>query len=1713
MVPPAGPPPPSIVSFGGPHAGLSSFSRPPPPISFRVTNIDIKIPNRSIYEGLQNFEPEPVWPGGAPQNMTSHDNIHRLHLGAAGDDRITAVVEFVRQPATFPRTKRLNDVYTLTTEDRRTVFKTPGKLVPQVDAHFHGLTPLSSPLNNDKNMLAPESRKRWLWFLGDSVEASLMPPIRVDIIILTPLGNHPFDFWKSETGDMWITDFLVNEGFDGARISVFGTCRGLSEDDDTEILARELFNGMKRLQVKSTLSSNYSTILVERVESPSFSNVRIEALTKEINDLYYVEHAVGHVGFVLLEDPDLPPEQSFSLDNCRRLRLPERAPMSDDNRLRFSSNGSREYRDIVRFIWDLVNELYDKGPVSQYARPIWQWWIGDPRETQGRSITKSVAEALLKDMIPEGMSRAVNNLNHKREGIGIDREFFSILHDHDFLAWLMNSDRTRGGMLRIESSSLNLTALCSSLSGYLDDHQLIHIDAGVLSKPGVFGQGVGCMDGSALLAPFILTLFSFVVEIWAVKGSTPSPEARPDAVARLLQSILRRSGAAPKGDSIEKDLQRSIENLGSSLVGTAINVLGDLKDIGVLKPMKLMIVVSGLAGFMKSPELGRLVHSIRKFHEGLSRLCVCKTLLAHKPREDLVGLLGDIAVINDDERAECLASLRNLKLGRLKPIDPRHKGTLDWFWEDEACKGWMAVDTPAILCLFGKPACGKSVLSKFVLERSGTLVDDGDTVASFFFNVDQPELRLCHTMLQKIAHDILHSNRSLFPYFQSEFRKLNAKPGDGVAGATEPANIVWGLDDLERVLRSISSHPIRERIHILVDGLDESENQMACAETLARTFLPNLDSQVRFKLFVATRQGVPIERCFKSALGIGPRRFFQITQQDRNSGDILEYTKSFLNNADAELLEWGAKDIEHCRRILVQQSCGIFLWAKLAKGLVEDYLKGRREASLIDFVEFLKGIPKDIDELYGKLLDRLVGSIEGGIEGADPKRILRVKRMFRIAAQAKRSLSVEEFLDAYVLPSPGEESAFDLAQARKTNVTQIIPSYTGNFLEVHQKESTVEMLHPTAADFLRARGAMIDGELLLEQEDDEGLLPIMAHSCLQYLRLVTFDLRGNQSSIGSTVVAHFEQFAKTINNYPFLVYALEYTKSHIKPHHISHMAELLRKMSTSPIRFLLQDWIQVQCSALGLAPPSLQKLNEQKVRTFKNCILHCAAAQGFGTAVRIAVAAGADVESHSSLHEGRENAMCLAIISTDQPESIVRILLESGASSGAPTRFKSTPLHYAGKYMKDRVVELLLRNDADVNARDSQDMTPLHRSVIGLTQVGLVGDHQDAGMTQRLVPGPPSKQASLTCVELLVRAGADLQAGDSHGRKAIHWASGLGRRDMVKFLVESAGPTDKARKKAANEKCVIQQTAPLYWASGKGHPETVKYLLNKGAQVEYVDKRGKTAVNWAARFGHSEILRDLLDALRKGKKDVKAVVDTQELGGRTALIWAAIKGNLECARLLIEAGADVNLGENVEEALGGGTPLSWSVTHQHAAIIDLLLEKGAAIDIRDERRSLLGWASSSGSIAIFEKLRSSAREQHLELDPDGPDVEGNTPFMLAAAKGHVGMLEYLYGLQRSGKAQIDVHHQNQEGNTALLLAAGWGRLPIVVWLVATAGLDIDHVNVMGDTALHRAANWGREDVVNYLLTYRARSNIRNKRGMLYTEVLVEFHRHNDRDPF
>jgi ankyrin repeat protein len=629
-------------------------------------------------------------------------------------------------------------------------------------------------------------------------------------------------------------------------------------------------------------------------------------------------------------------------------------------------------------------------------------------------------------------------------------------------------------------------------------------------------------------------------------------------------------------------------------------------------------------------------------------------------------------------------------------------------------------------------------------------------------------------------------------------------------------------------------------------------------------------------------------------------------------------------------------------------------------------------------------------------------------------------------------------------------------------------------------------------------------------------------------------------------------FAGKINEYPLLAYALEHTSSHLsreqKPH-LDAMQRLTMNLQSSPLRFFLSEWMERQARELGIPAPAAPPKN---CDAFRNAVLHCAASQHQAMAVKMALAAGADADSQSKLHKSRENAMCLAIMASRGERSaeldeVARVLLEEGnASPNAPTRFQGTPLHYAGKYMQEGVVKLLLAHHASVHARDAQDMTPLHRTVIGLAQLTPRLEDDEGGngddVAHGRLPGTPlllrpprtgisgaatgelgssssreqhlqvrpngtlPRDVSLRCVELLLEAHANPRAAGRQGRKPIHWAAALrDREDIVKALLDAVAVRGSKRRRAADEKCLEKGTTPLHWASGYGNRNVVNLLLQEGARADLADNRGKTAINWAARYGHAEILVALLDSIEREGRDLKTAVNMQEKrSGRHALIWACQKGHRECARLLIKAGADVNLAEGGDDDVGG-TPLSWAITYGHMDIVQLLVKKGATCGSEGEgKRSVLGWAAAGGDVDVFKSLLRTWRVNYVKLDEDEPDAKGCSPFMLAAARGHVDMLRYLCENYSVYRNRYDAEH-----NTALLLAAGWGQLEAVQWLVSEAKLNINWTNMYGDTALHRAANSGRADVIDYLLSQGAQPGLQNVKGKTYKDLEAEYKWRNE----
>jgi hypothetical protein len=109
----------------------------------------------------------------------------------------------------------------------------------------------------------------------------------------------------------------------------------------------------------------------------------------------------------------------------------------------------------------------------------------------------------------------------------------------------------------------------------------------------------------------------------------------------------------------------------------------------------------------------------------------------------------------------------------------------------------------------------------------------------------------------------------------------------------------------------------------------------------------------------------------------------------------------------------------------------------------------------------------------------------------------------------------------------------------------------------------------------------------------------------------------------------------------------------------------------------------------------------------------------------------------------------------------------------------------------------------------------------------------------------------------------------------------------------------------------------LIRSAKRGDVNGVKKMLNEGADVNFQKGKGR----WIR------------------KETPGLVIKIWESGGRTPLYWAADNGHFEVVKLLVERGADVNLGDEFAE-----TPLHRAVDNEHVQIAGFLLENGAYVN-------------------------------------------------------------------------------------------------------------------------------------------------------------------------
>ena len=151
--------------------------------------------------------------------------------------------------------------------------------------------------------------------------------------------------------------------------------------------------------------------------------------------------------------------------------------------------------------------------------------------------------------------------------------------------------------------------------------------------------------------------------------------------------------------------------------------------------------------------------------------------------------------------------------------------------------------------------------------------------------------------------------------------------------------------------------------------------------------------------------------------------------------------------------------------------------------------------------------------------------------------------------------------------------------------------------------------------------------------------------------------------------------------------------------------------------------------------------------------------------------------------------------------------------------------------------------------------------------------------------------------ELILKAGANINAKDADGMTALMHAANFARDKVTKLLLKH-GADVKIRDSSG-------KTALMY-AADHQKDDVARLLLEHGADVNAKDKSGNTALMFAAgqeeqyiTIENDKVVRLLLEH--------GAEVDAKNESGETALMVAASNGYEKNVILLLEHGADADL--------------------------------------------------------------------------------------------------------------------------------------------------------------------------------------------------------------
>ncbi|MBS0236713.1 MAG: ankyrin repeat domain-containing protein [Proteobacteria bacterium] len=479
----------------------------------------------------------------------------------------------------------------------------------------------------------------------------------------------------------------------------------------------------------------------------------------------------------------------------------------------------------------------------------------------------------------------------------------------------------------------------------------------------------------------------------------------------------------------------------------------------------------------------------------------------------------------------------------------------------------------------------------------------------------------------------------------------------------------------------------------------------------------------------------------------------------------------------------------------------------------------------------------------------------------------------------------------------------------------------------------------------------------------------------------------------------------------------------------------------------------------------------------------------------------------------------LHMAALNQNISLIAALIEKGGEVNALDAQGNAPLHYAVNRGYMWVVLNLINNQADINISDKDGDSPLN--------IALIND-QDSIATALIKRGADVKQRNNkqqtplhlvrepNLARALLSKGAELEARDDQQCTPLHAAM---NQEVAAVLVESGayvnaidseGMTPLHRivlgiRITMQDNSIGEVELQQYI---KDFTATMSYLISKGADVNILDKNGKTAfellpdsIKQAPELKEVQQLAESVAIKEQQFQTLKAKIDKgerlieQDLAGLDLRYVGKVPGMEQGATILEYALRQIPKRTNAPNNIHSNTNLLFNAAAKlpdakqffeapidpnknsllHIAASDFfthdyienMVKAGANVNIMNAKQETpMHMAAEYGQSTVIEKL------YELGANPNTLNQNGMAPIHVCIER--YNEVENYAQLRESinvfTKIGVDIDTPMQNGATVLHVASMGGDSAAIRFLVEDKKASVHAITEKGNTALHIAGS-------------------------------------------